>query len=96
MQTLSVCITFMGGNFVKYAIVGSDDLKCLTVLVNNYIERGWVPQGGVTIVDTKYLDEKDIGPIKYIQPMIHNGIDCNDPDPTSLFTKFIKKLRQKH
>lgn len=75
MRTLKVCITFMGGSFVKYIIVSSDYIQGLEVAVNSNIKKGWVPQGGVTIVDTKYLDEEDIGPIKYIQPMIHNGID---------------------
>lgn len=80
---------------MKYKIVSSDYIHGLEVSVNDHIGKGWIPQGGVTIVDTEKLkSEEDIGPIKFIQPMIHNGINWNDPDPTSLVTKMVETLSQ--
>jgi len=94
MQTREfACV--IGGNFVKYKIVDSDYIGGLEVIVNDHIGRGWIPQGGVTIMGTEKLqNEADIGPVKFMQPMIHNDISWNDPDPISSSTKMIETLSQ--
>lgn len=35
----------------KYHVIYSDDLCELINIVNSYIEEGWIPKGGIMIVD---------------------------------------------
>jgi len=39
----------------KYKIVDASDAEDLEESVNDLIEKGWVPQGGLTISDTDWF-----------------------------------------
>jgi hypothetical protein len=47
---------------MEYTILKANDEEYLTKMVNEYIAKGWVPQGGVSMVVSHYSH--------YIQAMI--------------------------
>lgn len=61
---------------MQYEIAAADNLDALSKEVNEYIGKGWVPQGGIC----NQSDDLETGSNRYLQAMIKE--DSTDRKPT--------------
>jgi hypothetical protein len=54
---------------MKYIVVTENSILKLETEINSYIKRGWIPQGGVAILDNNF----------YVQAMIKTNKNYKNP-----------------